>query len=56
MLFERTIHRKDMIRCVLCHDASCTAACGKLDPAALLRSIWFDDEKGEWNRDELRYF
>ena len=45
MLFERTIHRKDMIRCALCHDASCTAACGKLDPAALLRSIWFDDEK-----------
>ena len=45
MLFERTIHRKDMIRCALCADAPCTAACGKLDAAALLRSLWFDDEK-----------
>ena len=45
MLFERTIQRRDMIRCALCHDAPCTAACGKLDPAAMLRSVWFDDEK-----------
>jgi len=45
MLFERAIQRKDMIRCVICHDAPCTAACGQLDVAALLRSVWFDDEK-----------
>ncbi len=45
MLFERTIHRSDMIRCALCQNAPCTAACGQLDPAKLLRSIWFDNEK-----------
>ena len=45
MLFKRTIHRSDMIRCALCQDAPCSAACEKLDPAKLLRSIWFDNEK-----------
>ena len=45
MLFERTIGRRDMIRCTLCLDAPCAAACGQLDPATLLRSVWFDDEK-----------
>ena len=45
MLFERTIQRRDMIRCALCHDAPCSAACERLDPAKLLRSVWFDDEK-----------
>lgn len=34
-----------MLRCALCADAPCSAACAKLDPAGLLRSIWFDDEK-----------
>ncbi|MBQ6373425.1 MAG: NAD-dependent dihydropyrimidine dehydrogenase subunit PreA [Clostridia bacterium] len=34
-----------MLRCVLCQDAPCSKACGKLDAAGLLRSIWFDDEK-----------
>ena len=45
MLYERVVRRKDMIRCALCADAPCTRACPKTDPAALLRSIWFDDEK-----------
>ena len=34
-----------MISCVLCYDAPCSKACGKIDPAGLLRSIWFDNEK-----------
>ena len=34
-----------MIRCALCLDAPCSKACGKLDVASMLRSIWFDDEK-----------
>ena len=34
-----------MLRCALCYEAPCTAACGKLDPALLLRRIWFDDGK-----------
>lgn len=44
-MFERKLYRSDMLRCALCADAPCTKACGKLDCAALLRSIWFDDEK-----------
>ena len=43
--FIRQINRSDMLACVLCHDAPCSKACGKLDPAGMLRSIWFDNEK-----------
>ena len=39
------IVRSDMIRCALCADAPCSAACSKLDPANLLRSIWFCNEQ-----------
>ncbi|MBO4359471.1 MAG: NAD-dependent dihydropyrimidine dehydrogenase subunit PreA [Eubacteriaceae bacterium] len=45
MLFSTTIRRSDMIRCVLCEDAGCTAACGRFDPAKLMRSVWFGNEK-----------
>ena len=45
MLTVRKILREDMLRCALCHDAPCSAACNACDPAALLRSIWFDDER-----------
>ena len=44
-MFERKLFRGEMLKCALCGDAPCTAACGRLDPAALLRSIWFDNEK-----------
>ena len=43
--FEKRFRRSDMIRCALCHNAPCTASCEELDPAMLLRSIWFDNEK-----------
>ena len=44
--FEKVIRRSDMINCVLCHDAPCSAACPHLlDPAKKLRSIWFGNEK-----------
>lgn len=42
---ERKIKRKDMINCVLCNEAPCSAVCQKLNPAGLLRSIWFDNEE-----------
>ena len=45
MLYERNIMRSDMIRCALCHDAPCSDVCKACDPAALLRSIWFDNEQ-----------
>ena len=44
-MFGRKIYRSDMINCALCLDAPCDAACGKLQPARLLRNIWFDNEK-----------
>ena len=44
-MLKRELYRSDMLRCALCADAPCTKACGKLDCAALLRSVWFDDEK-----------
>ncbi len=44
-IFTRQIYRSDMLRCALCSSAPCSAACGRLDPAKLLRSIWFDNEK-----------
>ena len=43
---EPLIRRADMIRCALCADAPCDAACEKLRPAGLLRSIWFANEQG----------
>ena len=44
-MFEKVLSRADMLRCALCHDAPCSAACAHLDPAGLLRSIWFYNEK-----------
>ena len=43
-MFGKKLYRSDMINCALCHNAPCSAACCKLDPAVLLRSIWFDNE------------
>ena len=43
-MFEKVLSRADMLRCVLCHDAPCSAACAELDAAGLIRSIWFDNE------------
>ncbi|MBR5341741.1 MAG: NAD-dependent dihydropyrimidine dehydrogenase subunit PreA [Erysipelotrichaceae bacterium] len=45
-MLERKIYRKDMLKCALCGDAPCSKACGRIDPAALLRSIWFENEDG----------
>ena len=39
------ISRADMVRCVLCADAPCNAACQELHPADYLRSIWFRNEQ-----------
>ena len=47
---NRTISRPDMIRCALCANAPCDAACEKLNPAGLLRSIWFADEQAAAQR------
>ena len=43
-MFEKKLYRADMLRCVLCADAPCSTACKRLDPASMLRCIWFDDE------------
>ena len=39
------IMRSDMIRCALCANAPCDAACSQIKPADLLRSIWFQNEQ-----------
>ena len=40
------IARADMQRCALCVSPPCDAACGRLEPARLLRSVWFGNEQG----------
>ena len=39
------ISRSEMIRCALCADAPCDAACDRMKPAGLLRSVWFGNEQ-----------
>ncbi len=39
------IPRADMIRCALCENAPCDAACDRIKPASLLRSVWFMNEQ-----------
>ena len=43
---NHAIARADMIRCTLCDRAPCDNACETVKPAALLRSIWFQNEQG----------
>ena len=45
MTFEKTIHRQEMIRCVLCKDAPCENICPFRIPAKTLRSIWFGNSR-----------
>ncbi len=42
---EPQIVRADMIRCALCDDAPCDHACEIINPAEILRSIWFKNEQ-----------
>ena len=42
---ETLISRADMIRCTLCKNAPCDDACKSMNPAPLLRSIWFRNEQ-----------
>ena len=43
---NRDVYRKDMVDCVLCLDPPCSKACPCMDPGSILRSVWFDNEKG----------
>lgn len=55
MLYDKQINRKDMLECVLCNEAPCTMACGRIECDRALRSIWFDNEDEASRRlpDEL---
>ncbi len=44
MLRSDIIKRSDMIACSLCFDPPCSSACPSLDPAVMLRHVWFDDQ------------
>lgn len=46
MAFERVIRREDMLGCVLCADAPCSASCPSFRCGDMLRSVWFDNECG----------
>lgn len=39
----------DYQQCLLCHNAACSKACGKIDPARILRRLYFDNEEGALN-------
>ena len=41
---DRKIFRSEMIDCSLCYDPQCSKACHVMDPAKLLKSVWFDNE------------
>ena len=47
MEIPRKIYRAPLGMCNLCHHAKCTAACPHgLDPAKIIRHVWFDNECG----------
>ena len=51
MFWESVIPTEEVNRCLLCHQAPCTAAClHGLDPAGLIRSIRFDNQVGAAHR------
>ena len=43
---DKQIYRKDMAECVLCMDPPCSEACSEMEAGRILRSIWFDNERG----------
>lgn len=46
MILEKpVISRSDLLRCALCSNAPCDKACEKMQPASLLRSLWFRNEQ-----------
>lgn len=51
MIGRMALPEEDVGRCLLCHEAPCTAACAHgLDPAGLLRSLRFENEAGAARR------
>lgn len=36
---------KRIVSCVLCHEAKCTAACPAMDPARIVRALYFDNQE-----------
>lgn len=47
MQYETTIPTEEISRCLLCDNAACTKACSaKMDPAKIIRSLYFDNPVG----------
>ena len=40
-----TLNNRDAANCILCKDAPCSKACGRIDPAGIIRSIRFKNGK-----------
>lgn len=45
-MYQPIPDKMELHRCLLCHDAPCTAACEHFDPARILRAMRFDDADG----------
>lgn len=45
-MYRSSIDKASVHRCLLCHEAPCTAACPQKDPARILRALRFDNEDG----------
>lgn len=43
---KRIMNTVGMVGCLLCDQAKCQVACPHFDPSKVLRSLWFDNEKG----------
>ena len=47
MIYQTTIPKEEISRCLLCDNAVCSKACpDRLDPAGILRSIRFENLQG----------
>ncbi len=56
MLYETTIPTEEISRCLLCNNAACTKACpSKMDPAKIIRSLYFENPIGAANTLNKNY-
>jgi len=45
-MYYRSVDLMEVRRCLLCHDAPCTGACPRADPARILWAVRFQNGQG----------